>query len=68
MRCLLFLTLLLAGCGGGSGPAPYMEVTHNYQMPPELQGCKVYVLGGGWSNTYPLWVVVSPEGKIISSR
>lgn len=67
MRRLLFLTLLLAGCGG-SDPAPYLDRTHEYQMPPEMEGCKVYLLGGGWSTRYPLWVVVSPEGKVISSR
>lgn len=68
MRRLLFLTLFLAGCGGGSGPAPYVEMTDEYSLPSELDGCKIYVLGGGWSTRYPLWVVVSPEGKIISSR
>lgn len=67
MRPWILLTFLISGCSF-SGRAPYTEMTDRYEMPPEMRGCKVYILGGGYTDTHPLWVVVSPEGKIISSR
>lgn len=61
MKYLILLTLFFAGCRS-SVPAPYQEVTGNYYLPPELKGCKIFVLGGQWSATNPLWVIVPPQG------
>lgn len=62
----IFLLIFLLGCS--KGPATYKDMTENYELPPEMQGCKVFVLGGGYTATYPLWVIVSPEGKILTAR
>jgi hypothetical protein len=28
-----------------------------------LKGAKIFVLGGGWSATKPVWVVVTPKNS-----
>lgn len=60
MRNLIFLIFLFVGCS--KAPADWEEKTHNYKLPPELEGHKIIVLGGGWSSTNPLWVIVPPQG------
>lgn len=67
MRILFALPLLVSGCGF-SEKAPYKDMTHRYEMPPEMRDCKVYVLGGEFTNTNPLWVVVSPDGEVMATR
>lgn len=67
MRFFAFALTLLSGCGFPE-KAPFKDMTHRYEMPPEMRGCKVYVLGGQYSDTYPLWVVVSPDGKVTQAR
>ena len=61
MKYLCLFVVLFAGCYAET-PAPYKDVTSNYQLPPELEGHKIIVLGGGWSATNPLWVIVPPNG------
>lgn len=61
MKYLTLFVLLFAGCHAEK-PAPYRDVTSSYQLPPELEGHKIIVLGGGWTATNPLWVVVPPTG------
>lgn len=68
MRCLIFLMLFFVGCCDGSRSAPYVDKTREYQMPPELKRCKIYVLGGGWSSTYPIWVVVNERGSVLNHK
>lgn len=67
MRFLVVLAAVLLGCSF-SGKAPYQDMTHRYEMPPEMQGCKVYVLGGQYTDTNPLWVIVSPDGKVLPAQ
>jgi len=61
VRFLFFLIFLL-GCSE-KFPAPYSDVTHKYDLPPEMKGAKIYVLGGEWSGVNPIWVVLLPEGE-----
>lgn len=68
MRFLLLSLIFLSGCGLSQDKAPYKDMTHRYEMPPEMRGCKVYVLGGQYTDTNPLWVIVSPDGKIFPAR
>lgn len=53
---------VLVAMANSKHPADYQEVTGNYHLPPELKGCKIFVLGGQWSATNPLWVIVPPQG------
>lgn len=62
MKKFLLFLILISGCAGES-PATYKDVTSNYRLPPELEGYKIIILGGGWSNTYPLWVIIPPPEK-----
>lgn len=69
--CFAFFGILISFIfflGSSSRPAPYEEMTQNYEMPPGMEGCRVYVLGGGYTNTYPLWVVVRPDGSFSVAR
>lgn len=56
------MIFVLFGSCSAPKPAPYQDLTINYQLPPELKDHKIFVLGGGWSATNPLWVVVPPQG------
>ena len=58
---LIIIALLLFGCASKQA-SPYIDVTHEYQLPPELKDHKILVLGGGWSGKCPLWVIVAPNG------
>jgi hypothetical protein len=60
---LIICILLLSGCTSNCA-APYIDVTYQYQLPPELKDHKIFLLGGGWSDRKAIWVVVSPEGII----
>lgn len=66
---LILVSVFISGCFSASPtPVPYSEMTDRYQLPPEMDGYKIYVLGGGWTATYPLWVIVSPEGEVATTR
>jgi ABC-type anion transport system duplicated permease subunit len=64
LLCLAILVypFVLVAMADRKNPADYQEVTSNYHLPPELKGCKIFVLGGQWSATNPLWVIVPPQG------
>jgi hypothetical protein len=66
VKFVLLLAFFVSGCVSHD-PAPYLEVTGEYELPPEMKGCKIYVLGGGWSSKHPVWAIVSPKGEIIPS-
>lgn len=59
MKKLIFILILFAGCS--KTPSDWEDMTHKYKLPPELEGHKIIVLGGGWSATNPLWVIVPPK-------
>lgn len=54
------MLILFTGCS--KTPVDWEDMTHNYKLPPELENHKIIVLGGGWSTTNPLWVIVPPKG------
>lgn len=58
MKNYFLIIILLSGCS--KIPADYEDVTNRYKLPPELENHKIFVLGGGFSNTNPLWVIVPP--------
>jgi hypothetical protein len=62
--CLISL-LFISGCTSNCA-APYIEVTHQYQLPPEIKNHKIFLLGGGWSDRKALWVVVDPNGNKVN--
>jgi hypothetical protein len=70
MRAVLILvSFFISGCfSAPPTPAPYSEMTDRYQLPSGMEGHKIYVLGGGWTATYPLWIIVSPEGEVVKTR
>jgi hypothetical protein len=58
----IFLTLLLMSGCTSKLPAPYIDITDRYELPPELKDSKIFLLGGGWSDRKPLFVLVPKNG------
>ena len=60
---LIILVFLSIFFGCSKSDVDFQDVTSNYKLPPELKGAKIFVLGGGWSATKPVWVVVAPKNS-----
>ncbi len=54
----LCIILALHGC------CPYSKQMHEYKMPPEMEGCKVYAISDGSKD---LFVVVCPNTPTSST-
>jgi hypothetical protein len=61
----LAIVILMSSTSAFAGIA--MEITSEYALPPEMEGCKIFYLHGGGFSYQSLYVTKCPTGKTETS-